>query len=114
VQAVASVAAKRFVAAVTRQRDRHVLARELANPVGGNRRAVGIGLVVLPGERIDQAEIVAVHGFDRVPRPIALGHPLRERRLVVHRVVEGDRAGVDRLGRQLRHGGDHRARVDAA
>ena len=99
VQPVAAVAAEALVAAVARQRDRHVLARELADAVGRNRRAVGVRLVVQPRQRVDQVEVVAL---DRARHDAACGsgrRPLRVRRLVERRVVEGDRAGVDRLGR---------------
>ena len=64
VQAVAPVAGEALVAAVARQRDRHVLARELAHAVGRDRRAVGVGLVVEARELVDQVEVVALDRFD--------------------------------------------------
>jgi hypothetical protein len=49
-----------------------------------------------------------------VARRIAVGHLLREGRLVEARIVEGDRARVDRIVRNAGHRGDDRAGVDAA
>ena len=66
VHAVAAVAAEGLVAAVARQRHRDVLARQLADAVGRDRRAVGIGLVVQPGQGVDEVEVVALHGLDEV------------------------------------------------
>ena len=109
---VTAVAAEALVAAVARQRDGHVLARELAYPVCRNRRAVGIGLVVRLRQRVDQAEIVAVDGFGEVPGPTALRNRVGERGLVESGFREGDGAGVDRVGGQARHRCDHGARVD--
>ena len=114
VQAVAAVAAEALVAAVAGQRDGHVLARELADAVGRNRRAVGIRLVVEPRQRVDQVEVVALDPVDEVPRAVAIGDLLREARLVERRVGERDRAGVDRRRPTARHRRDDGARVDAA
>ena len=114
VQPVAAVAAEGLVAAVARQRHRDMLARELADAVGRDRRAVGIGLVVQARERVDQVEVVGLDDLDAVVRVVAVGHHLRELALVELRVVEADRAGVDGLGREAGHRRHHRAGVDAA
>ena len=47
---VAAVAGEALVPAVARERDRHVLARDLGHAVGGHRRGVRERLVELPGE----------------------------------------------------------------
>ena len=114
VQPVATVAAEALVAAVAGQRHRHVPARELADPVGRQRRTVGVRLVVEAGQRVDQVEVVALDPIDEVPRPVALGDLLRVPGLVERRVGERDRARVDRLRRQAGHRRHDRARVDAA
>ena len=114
VQPVAPVAAEALVAAVAGQRDGDVLAGELADAVGRNRRAVGVGLVVERRERVDEVEVVALDAIDEVPRVVAIGHLLGERRLVELGVGERDRAGVDRVGGHARHHRDDRAGIDAA
>ena len=76
-QPIAAVAAEVLVAAVAGQRDGHVLARELADAIRRNRRAVGVGLVVEACQRVDQIEVVALDDVDEmtradsVPRPAA-------------------------------------------
>ena len=55
-----------------------MLARQLADAVGGDGGAVGIGLVVQPGQRVDQVEVVALDGLDVVVGVVAVGHHLRE------------------------------------
>jgi hypothetical protein len=74
-----------------------VLARQLADPVGGDRRAVGIGLVVEPGQGVDQIEVVAGDQFAVMVGSIAIGNLLGEGGFVEGRVVKSDRAGIDRL-----------------
>jgi hypothetical protein len=74
-----------------------VLARQLADPVGGNRRAVGIGFVVQPGQRVDQIEVVAGDQVAVMVGAVAVGNLLGKGGFVERRVVKGDRAGVDRL-----------------
>jgi hypothetical protein len=91
-----------------------MLARELANPVRGYRRAVGVGLVVEACERVDQIEVVALDRLDEVARAVAIGNHPGEHRFVVSRIVERDRAGVDRLLGQASHRRDDRARIDTA
>jgi hypothetical protein len=78
VQAVAAIAAESLVAAIARQGHRHMLARQLADAVGGDRRAVGIGLVVQPGQRVDQIEVVAGDHFAVMVGAVAVGHRLGE------------------------------------
>ena len=113
-QPVTPVAAEALVAPVAGQRHRHVLARELADAVGRDRRAVGIGLVVELRQCVDQVEIVALDEIRVVSRSVAIGDQLGKARLVEGRIRERDRAGVDRRLRQARHRRDNRARVDAA
>ena len=112
--AVAPVAGKVLVAAVARQRHRDVFAGQLADLVGGDRRAVGVRLVVDAGELVDEVEVVAGHVIDEMTRLVAIGHLLGKARLVEGRIVERDRAGVDRLAGDARHGRDHGAGVHAA
>jgi hypothetical protein len=100
VQAIAPIAAEALVATVARQRHGHVPARELADPVRRDRRAVGVGLVVKRRELVDQIEIVGLHALDAVVRVIPIRDRLRELRFVERGIVEGDRAGVDGLGRK--------------
>ncbi len=114
VQAVAPVAGEALVAAVARQRDRHVPAGELADAVGRQRGAVRIGLVVSLGENVDQIEIVALHPVDEVPRVVARRHLPGERRLVESRIAERDRARVHGFGAHARHHRDDGARIHAA
>ena len=75
-QPIAAVAGEVLVAAVARERDGHVFARELANAVGRQCRAVGVRLVVGLRQHVDQVEIVAFDGVDEMPRPIAVGRPV--------------------------------------
>ena len=112
--AVAAVAGEILVAAVARQRHRHLLSRQLAHAVGRDRRAVGIRLVVQVGEGVDQAVVVLADHLGMVAGAVALGHHVGVLRLVEIRVVEADRAGGDRVAALLRHHRHHRARIDAA
>ena len=112
-QPVAPIAAKTFIATITGQRHSDMAAGELADPIGGNGRAVGIGFIVQPGQGIDQVEIIAIDGIDKMPGLVAIGDLLREMRFVKGRVAEGDRAGIDRPGRQAGHQRHHRAGIDA-
>ena len=114
VHPVAPVAAEALVAAVARQRHGHVLARQLADPVGRQRGTVGIRLVVDAGQAVDDVESVAGDRVDEMARTVALGHLPRELRFVERRIVERDRAGVDRLVGDPRHRRDHGAGIDAA
>ena len=61
-----SIAGKYFIAAITRERNGDVLARQLADTVGRNRRAVRKRLVVNFGDAINQREIVGIDLFDMV------------------------------------------------
>ncbi len=97
VQAVAPIAAEILVAAVAGQRDRDVLARQLADPVGRDRRAVGIRLVVDATRAVHEVEVVARDVIDEMTGPVAVRHLLREAGLVERRIVERDRAGVHRV-----------------
>ena len=78
------------VAAVAAERHRDVLARQLADAVGGDRRAVGVGLVVEARERVDQIEVVAAHHLQAVIGLVAIGHHLGKLGFVVLRVVKAD------------------------
>ena len=98
VQAVAAVAAEALVAAVARQRDGDVLARELAHAVGRNRRAVGIRLVVDAGELSIRSKS-SLSTRSTKCRCDSARRPAREGGLVERRVGERDRAGVDRVRR---------------
>src|SRR5581483_5639685 len=57
---VAAVAQEDLVAAVPREDDRHLLARELRDGARREERAVGEGLVVVPGEALDPLEGVGL------------------------------------------------------
>ena len=70
---MAPVAREALVATVAGQRHGHMAARELADPVGRDRRAVGIGLVVQVDEPVDQVEVVAADGLDVVVGPVPVG-----------------------------------------
>ena len=102
-QAIAAITAEGFVATVTGERDRHVLARQFADTVSRDRRAVGVGLVVKSGERVDKVEIVAGDGLDAVIGLVAVGDRLRECGFVERGVVEAHRAGIDRRVRLFGH-----------
>ena len=115
VRAVAAVAAEALVAAVARQRDGDVAARQLAHAVGRDGRAVGVRLVVGARQRVDQVEVVALDAIDEVPRPVAVGDLLREaasrRRPGSANAIEQVLTGSRGLAGHHRH---HGARVDAA
>jgi hypothetical protein len=53
-----------------------MLARQLAHPVGRDRRTVGIGLVVQPGQGVDEVEIIAGDRSTVVVCAIAIRHLL--------------------------------------
>ena len=114
VQAVAAIAAKALVAAVAGKGDGDVLARQLADPVGGDGGAVGVGFVIEPGQRVDEVEVVALDDVEEVIGAVAVGHHLGECRFVEGRVGKADGAGVDRGIRQAGHDGDHGTGIDAA
>ena len=80
----------------------------------GNRRAVGVRLVVGLRENVDQVEIVAFDGFDKVSSVIPVRHLAGEHRLVERRIAERDRARVDRSRADTCHHRDNRAGVHAA
>jgi hypothetical protein len=94
-----------------------MLARQLTDAVGRDGRRVRIGLVVQVRQQVDQAKVVAVDDLDTVVGAVAVGHLLRELRLVELGVVEADGAGVDASSSifvgQLRHSGDDGAGIDA-
>jgi hypothetical protein len=115
VQAITAITAKSLVAAIAGEGHRHMFARQLADAVGRNRRAVGIGFVVQPGQRVDQIEVVAGDEVTVMVGPVAVGDLLGEGGFVERGVVEGNRTGVDWLCR-LRpgHQGDDGTRIDAA
>ncbi len=113
-EAIAPISAEALVTPVPRQRNRHVLACQLADAIRRDRRAVGVGLVVYARERVDEIVIVARDLLDKVARAVLLCHHLRELRFVERRVVERDGARVHGLLRNARHRRDDRARIDAA
>ena len=114
VQSIPAIAAETLVAAIAGQRHGHMLSGELAHAVGGDRGTVRVGLVVDAGQVVDEVEIIAFDAIDEMPCRVAVRDLLRPRRLVVRRFGKCDRAGVDRLVRNLGHHGNHRARVHAA
>ena len=91
-----------------------MLAGQLADAVGGDGRAVGIGFVVERGQRVDQVEVVAFDDVEVVIGLVAVGDHLREFGFVESRVGKTDGTGVDRSIRQPGHHGDHGTGVDAA
>ena len=91
-----------------------MLARELADAVGGDGGAVGVGLVIERGQGVDEVEVVGLDRLDEVVRAVAVGNLLREFGFVELGVVEGDGAGVDRIGADAGHGGDDGAGVHPA
>jgi hypothetical protein len=66
VPAVAAVAGEVLVAAVAGQGHGHVLAGQLADPVGGHGGGIGVGLVVQAGQFVHQADVVGFHQVDVV------------------------------------------------
>ncbi len=113
-QGIAPITPEAFVAAIAGQGDGDMPPRELANAIGGDRRAVGIGFVVKLRQRVDQIEVVALDPVNEVPGLVAIGNLLRKTGLVVGRIGERNRAGIDRLGRQAGHHRHHGAGIDAA
>ncbi|KFB73972.1 MAG: hypothetical protein AW09_000757 [Candidatus Accumulibacter phosphatis] len=85
---------------------------QLADPVGRDRRAVGIGFVVESGQGVDQIEVVAGDHFAVMVGSITVGNRLSKRGFVKRRVIKGDRTGIDRLGREPGHQRDDCTRVD--
>src|SRR3546814_8261458 len=57
-----AIARERLVGAITRERDRHLLAREFADAIGRQRARVGEGLVEHVGDLVDQRKITRGHG----------------------------------------------------
>jgi hypothetical protein len=111
VQAVATIAAKGFIATVTRQGNRDVPARQLTDAVGGNRRTVGIGLVVQTGQRVDQIKVVAGDQVTVMAGAVTVGNLLGKLRFVERRIVKGNRAGIHRIVRETGHQRDDRAGI---
>src|SRR3546814_5132702 len=97
----ATIARERLVGAVPRQRDRHLLARQLADAVGRQRARVGEGLVETVGDPVDQREIGGGDGAGTVIGGKAFGDLPRVCGLVQRRLVEADGAGLYRLGARL-------------
>ena len=114
VQLVAAVAAEAFVAAIAGKGHGNVLAGQLADAVGGDGRAVGVGFVVEPGQGVDEVEVVAFDHVEVVVGLVAVGHHFGEFGFVEGRVGKADGTGVDRSIRQPGHDGDDGAGVDAA
>ena len=90
------VAAEDFIAAVTGQRNRHPLAGQRTDEIGRQGRTVGKGFVVKSGEAIEQIEIIGCRRPGEMIGFEPLGHHFGVARFVIGRVVERNRAGVDR------------------
>ena len=108
------VAAEQLVPALARERDLHVLGRELRDEVGRERGRVGERLVERLGERPQQQLRLRPHEQLVVLRPVALGDQPRVGALVEAALGEADRERVHRLRRLLRRERGERRRVDAA
>ena len=113
VRRVALVARERLVAAVTRERDRHVPARGLADEEERQRSVVAVRLVEGGGEPRQRVGDVLVDKELLVLRPVALCDGARVPAFVVAVVVEADGERAHRVRRRLRHTADDDARVDA-
>ena len=114
VKLVTTVAAKALVAAIAGKRDGDVLARQLADAVGGDGRAVGVGFVVELCQGVDEVEVVAFDHVEVVIGLVAVGYHFGEFGFVEGRVGKADRTGVDRSIRESGHDGDDGTRIDAA
>ena len=91
-----------------------MLASELTDAVGRNRRAVGIRLVVQVRKIVDQVEVVALNALHEVARPVTLRNHLRVRGLVERRIGKRNRTCVHRLAGETGHRRDNGARIHAA
>ena len=78
VQLVAAIAAEAFIAAIAGKGDGDVFAGQLADAVGGDSRAVGVGFVVEPGRGVDEVEVVAFDHIEVVIGVVAVGHHFGE------------------------------------
>ena len=112
--AMTGVAGPQLVAAVTRQRDGHELARRFRHVVGRDGGGVGERLVEVPGERRQQRHDVGRHRARVELAAEVFGDRACVRELVVGRVIEADRNRLRRQRARLDHVRRDRARVDAA
>ena len=90
------VAREEFVAAISRQADRDVLARELGHVVGRNRGRVGKRLVVVHREPLGDGDAVGRDDLLVMIRVERHGGLPGVVQLVVGRIAEADRERVDR------------------
>ncbi len=108
------VAAEELVAALSGERDLHVLGRKLRDEVGREGRRVGEGLVEGLGEGGEQERRVGLEHELPVLSAVALRHEPRVGELVEAPLLEADRERAQRLRRLLgRERREHRG-VDAA
>ena len=103
-----------FVAAVSRQRDRHVLARDAADEVRRDHGAVGEGLIEVADELLEGDPYVGAKDLDVMIRPEVLGHLVGPGDLIEHLIGKPDREGPDPMRRGARHQCHDKARVDTA
>ncbi len=111
-----SIAAEELVRSLTRERDGHVLRRELAQSEEAERRQIGERLIEVPDQLgqvdgvVDEGKLELVVIRSEVPRyragvcQLVLGPGL----------CEADRERLHRLAHLLRHQGDDQARVEAS
>ncbi len=114
VPSVTAIPAEVLVAAVSRERDGDPPPRELRDAVGRHRGAVGERLVVERRQAVHEGEIGRIHGGGKVVGSIALRDFGRVAGLVEFALSEADGAGIDGVGRDLRHHRDDGARIDTA
>ena len=108
------VAAEELVSALARERDLHVLGRELRHEVRRQCRRVGERLVEGLGERRQQLDRIGANEQLVMVRRVPLGDAPRVRPLVEAALFEADRERVHRFGRLLRREGGEHSRVDAS
>ena len=111
---VGDVPGEELVAPVPAQRDRHVAPRELRKVVGGDGRGVGERLIEVVHELRDQVGDIRGDGELGVVRLERSGDAPRIRPLVVGRVVEADREGLQGAAMDLASQGDDGARIEPA
>ena len=110
---VTIVAAEQLVAAVTREHDRHVAARDFRYIPGRNRRGIRERLVEVRDEPIENRESVGPdHELVVIGAEVSRDRP-GMLQFVERRFVEANRERLDRTRRCARHQADDGGRVHA-
>jgi hypothetical protein len=108
------IAGKGLVRSIARQGHCHFLARQLAHPIGRQRRSISKRLVAMKGYQISQTKIIG----GNYPRAMigrkSPGDHIGITCFVEGLVVKADRTAVDLCIARLRHQRDDCAAIDPA